>query len=118
VIPAAFFLVAGCGTLVQVVGDRNEPVSAARVQLIYPSFGGPTTTTDEAGFARLGDSWFNRPFWSMVPAWVSVSTASGTWTFNYPPPAVLLLDPGSRDLHHRKASQQADAAGEPQAARG
>jgi hypothetical protein len=89
----AFIAVTSCGTLVQVMDDHKEPVSAARVRLIYPSFGGPTTTTDKSGFARLGDSWFNRPPCSMMPAWVQVSTAAGIWTFDYPPPAVLRLGP-------------------------
>jgi hypothetical protein len=102
---AAFIAFAGCGTLVQVVDEHETPVAAARVLLMYPSFSGPETTTDSRGYARLGDSWFSRPFFSMDPGWVEVSTESGRWTFDYPPLPLLRLDPAGIEPHHQEASQ-------------
>lgn len=52
---------ASCGTLVQVVDAQGAPVSGAQVQLIYPSFSGPSATTDSGGFVRLSDAWLSRP---------------------------------------------------------
>jgi hypothetical protein len=112
IVPAVFITLAGCGTLVQVVDEREAPIAAACVQLIYPSFNGQEGMTDVSGYTRLRDSWFNRPLFSMVPASVWVSTAAGRWSFAYPPPPVLQLDPERMEPHHQKASQQDAAADE------
>jgi len=92
--PAALIAMASCGTLVQVVDARGTPVSGVEVQLIYPSFNGPGGTTDSDGYFRLSDSWFSRPLFSMMPAWVWVRTDAAKWSFDYPPPPVLRLDEG------------------------
>jgi hypothetical protein len=105
IVPVVFIATASCGTLVQVVDDREVPIAAAHVQLIYPSLNGPEAMTDARGYARLSDSWLNRPAFSMVPAWVWVSTPAGRWTFDYPPPSVLHLDPDRMEQHHHKAVQ-------------
>lgn len=109
---------ASCGTLVQVVDARETPVPGASVQIIYLSINGPSAMTDSAGYARLGDAWFSRPLYSMVPQWVWIMTSAGKWSFNYPPPPVIRLEPSKMEQPYSPASQPAAAAGEPQAARG
>lgn len=108
---------ATCGTLVQVVDGHGTPVPGAHVQLIYPSFNGPSATTGSDGHARLRDVWFTRPLCSMMPAWVWVRTDVGTWHFDYPPAPVVHLDPTRLYSPPSWAIQPDAAAGEPKAAR-
>jgi hypothetical protein len=93
---AACVAMTSCGTLVQVVDERQAAVSAAQVLIIYPSFNGPSTATDSDGYARLSDCWFHLPAFSMEPAWVVISTPTGTWHFDYPPPSILRLVPACK----------------------
>jgi hypothetical protein len=82
-----------CGTLVRVVDDHGAPVAGAQVQVIYPSIDGSAEATDADGNVRLRDTWRDRV---QAPKWVWVSTNRGRWQFDYPPPAVLRLDPKKR----------------------
>ena len=81
------------GTPVRVVDARGAAVPGVRVQVIYPSFGGPSTITDDQGCTRLPDTWWDSPLFHLTPEWVWVVTAVGRWEFDYPPPELLRLDP-------------------------
>jgi uncharacterized protein YceK len=58
---AGLLVLAGCGTLVRVTDAAGHPVGKAQVAVIYPSFNGPSVITDDDGYARLRDAWFQRP---------------------------------------------------------
>lgn len=77
-----------CGTLVQVVDSEGSAVAGAHVMVVYPSFDGLATVTDDAGRTRLADGWI-RTLLLPQPLEVSAVGRSQVARVTYPPPPVI-----------------------------
>ena len=83
---------------------------------MYPSVPGPSVVTDDDGYARLQDAWFQRPFYFPPPSKLIVTTNVGIWLFDYPPLDKLILDPGApsfRPITHALVERAGGQAARP-----
>ncbi len=82
-------LLAGCGTLVQVVDKDGAAVAGARVAPKW-TFQGDASVTDDEGYARIHDGWVG-PGWTLQPSQLVIRTGGGEFRVPYPLPSPIRL---------------------------